>query len=149
MTQQNQNPNRDQQQQNNPKPGQPGQQQGGGQQKPGQQSGQGGQQGQQGGQQASRAARRIRTAKSIRQLNDNAKPRPFGGAFAYPRVVHQRAGRRPRRVSSSPAARLCLRHGHGDGTAAVSSLRRSAGRPGVRLHPCRNHRVALLGARLD
>ena len=45
---QNQNPNRDQQQQNNPKPGQPGQQQGGGQQKPGQQSGQGGQQGQQG-----------------------------------------------------------------------------------------------------
>ena len=50
MTQQNQNPNRDQQQLNNPKPGQPGQQQGGGQQKPGQQSGQGGQQGQQSGQ---------------------------------------------------------------------------------------------------
>ena len=46
-----------------------------------------------------------------------------------------------------PLAYAC-RHGHGHGTAAVSSLRRSAGRSGVRLHPRRDHRVALVGARL-
>ena len=41
-----------------------------------------------------------------------------------------------------------MRHGHRR-PAAVSSLRRSAGRSGVRLHPYRDDRVALVGARLD
>ena len=52
-------------------------------------------------------------------------------------------------VPISPArAWRIVGHGHRHGTAAVSPLRRSAGRSGVRFHPRRNHRVALLGARL-
>ena len=66
-------------------------------------------------------------------------PAAFGGAFAYPRFVHQPRAFNCRAVSESPAVRLSWRHGHGDGTAAVSSLWRSAGRSGVRLHPCRDH----------
>ena len=58
-------------------------------------------------------------------------------------------------VGPSPALFLCMRtgllfrHGHSDVAAAVSSLRRTAGGSGLRFHPCRDHRLALVDPRLD
>ena len=61
---------------------------------------------------------------------------PSAAASAYHRA----------RPSSSPIG-LCFRHGLD--AAAVPSLRRSAGRSGVRLYSCRDHRLALVDPRLD
>ena len=68
---------------------------------------------------------------------------PAGPRLYRCMIGRDRFARRAPRFMLAPCCRERYR------PAAVSSLRRSAGRSGVRLHPRRDDLVALLGARLD
>ena len=144
----NQNPNQD-----NPRPGQQQQQPGQGGQGGGQQGGGGQRPGQQGQQQpgssGSQGAARSGSLTSPTILEVlRARPRQPAGPLPFELMCTTRALRRSDRLQRAGAG-LCLRHGHRHRAAAVSPLRRSAGRSGIRLHPHRNDLVALVDSRLD